>query len=34
MELRKNANIERELLKHFQNIYGAVQKKSLSLLTR
>ena len=33
MELRKNVNIVRELLKHFQNIYGTVKKKSLSLLT-
>ena len=26
MELRGNVNIVREVLKHFQNIYGAVQK--------
>ena len=27
MELSKNVNIVREVLKYFQNIYGAVQKK-------
>ena len=34
MELTRNVYIVTEVLKHFQNIYGAVQKKSLSLLTR